>query len=285
MFQKILGFAVLAIGAVYAVVILRSLYKDKEGFLAARGDLRLTAAAEFLVFAISCLGVSDFLLNTLVAKRFDLADDRDLPGTMVGCTIVPSSLIACILLNRSSGGLDTLTLVLCAVCVMTGSVFGSRLVAGMDGAKIRMIMKIALIASLVFLIIKMIVSAGLTGTAAGLSGFKLILAAALCFFAGVVNMFGIPMKPTWTALFLIMGLSPLATLTMVLVLGAMTPLTGAVNVLKAGHYQKKMVGSAVVTGTMGALLGALTAVSIPGTTLNVTLVTVMLIAIVSMFKK
>ena len=285
MFQKILGFTVLTVGAIYALVILRSLKKDKEGFHAARGSLRLCGIAECLVFAISCIGVSDFLLNTLVAKRFDLADDRDLPGTMVGCTIVPSSLIACVLLNRSAGSLDTLTLVICAACVMTGSFFGSRLVAGMDGSRIRTIMKVALVASLVFLIIKMIISSGLTGTATGLTGIKLVVTAAFCFFSGVVNMFGIPMKPTWTALFLIMGLSPITTLTLVLVVGAMTPLTGAVNVLKGGHYQKKMVGCAVVTGTLGALIGVLTAVSIPSTALNIILIAVMLIAIISMFKK
>ena len=284
MFQKILAAAVLFIGAVYAAVILRSLYKNKKSFLSAKGDLKITGAAEFLVFAISCLGISDFLMNTLVSKRFSLADDDELPGTLVACTIVPSSIIAFRLL-QSVQSFDLKTLLLCGAAVMTGSIFGSRLMSGMDGKKIRSIMRIALIASLVFLIIKMIVSAGSSGTAVGLSGAKLWIAVALCFFTGVMNMFGIPMKPTWTALFLIMGLAPISVLTMVLVLGALTPLTGAVNILKAGRYQKKMVGSAVVFGSAGALLGTTLAVSIPSNALNIILVAVMLIAIISMFKK
>ena len=284
MFQKVLGFAILVVGMAYGFVILRILQRDKEKFKAAGGSLSLIAFAEFAVFAIASVGVSDYLLNTLVSRRFDLTADRDLPGTMVGCTVVPSSIIACILLNRSGNNVDPATLLLCGAAVMTGSFIGSGLAAGMNGARIRVIMRFALIASLIFLIIKMIVSSGVTGTADRLTGSRLILSALLCFCSGVVCMFGIPMKPTWTALFLIMGLSPLTVLTLVLVIGSMSPLTGAINVLKAGHYQKKMVGCAVLTGSLGALLGVLTAVSLPGNVLNILLIIVMLIAIVSMSK-
>ena len=284
MFQKILGFAVLFIGLFYGSIILKKLLGDKEGFWAARGKLGFIALAEFLVFAISSVGVSDYLLNTLVSRQFGLTEDKDLPGTMVGCTVVPSSIITCILLNRSGNGVDLPTLLLCSAGVMGGSFIGSRLAAGMDGRRIRTIMRIALVGSLVFLIVKMVVSAGLTGNAEKLTGFPLILSAVLCFISGLICMFGIPMKPTWTALFLIMGLSPLTVLTLVLVIGSMSSLSGAVNVLKAGHYQKKMVGCAVITGSLGGLLGILTAVSIPAGILNVLLIVVMVIAIISMSK-
>jgi len=285
MFQKVLGSAVLAIGVVYAAVILRSLVKNREEFERAPGTLPLTGIAEFIVYAVSSVGISDFLLNTLTCKKFRLCEDRDLPGTMVGCTVVPSSIIAFALLFRSGEGTDLLTLLLCGAAVMIGSVMGSRFVGGMDGTQIRRIMRIALVASLVFLIVKIVVSSGAAGTEGELRGWKLALAVVLCLGTGVVNMFGIPMKPTWTAIFLIMGLAPLTVLTMVLVLGAMTPLLGAVEVVRSGRYQKKLVGSAVVTGSAGAVAGVLTAVTIPGNILNIILIAVMLIAIVAMFRK
>ncbi len=285
MFQKVLGCAVLAIGLAYAVVILRTLITHRDEFEKAPGSLVLTGVAEFLVYAIACLGISDMLLNTLTCKKFRLAEDAELPATMVGCTVVPSSIIAFALLFRSGGGTDVLTLLLCGAAVMIGSVLGSRFVGGMDGTQIRRIMRIALVLSLVFLIVKIIISSGATGTAEGLGGVKLAIAVLLCLGTGIVNMFGIPMKPTWTAIFLIMGLSPLTVLTMVLVLGAMTPLLGAIGALKSGRYQKKLVGSAVITGSAGAVLGVLTAVSIPGNILNLILIAVMLIAIIAMFRK
>ena len=284
MFQKLLSAAVLALGLIYAAVILRALYKNKRAFDEANGCLLVTGICEFAVFAISCFGISDFLMNTLAAKRFRLADDKELPPSLVVCTVVPSSIIASRLIAGSeSFGLSTL--LICGGAVMLGSAAGSRIVTGLDGAKIKSIMRAALIASLGFLIVKMILSSGAPGTLTELSGARLAAAAVICFFCGVLNMFGIPMKPTWTALFMIMGLSPISVLTMVLVLGALAPLSGAAGLIRAGIYQKKMAGSAVIAGSAGALLGTSLAVSIPQTLLNVILIAVMLIAIASMFKK
>ena len=131
----------------------------------------------------------------------------------------------------------------------------------------------------------MILSAGRTGTATGLVPWQLCLAAAVCFGTALLNMFGVPMKPTWTALFLILGLSPLATLTMVLVLGALCPLSGGAEVVRRRNYSQKMAVCAVSGGAVGAVLGTVFAVSIPAMALNVILLAVMLLAIIAMFKK
>ena len=52
----------------------------------------------------------------------------------------------------------------------------------------------------------MIISAGASGTAAGISGIKLIIAAVCSIICGALNMVGVPAKPTLTALFLLLGL-------------------------------------------------------------------------------
>ncbi|MBO5666954.1 MAG: hypothetical protein J6S45_05850, partial [Firmicutes bacterium] len=144
---------------------------------------------------------------------------------------------------------------------------------------------VALIASFVLVIVKTVVSAGAVGTATSLPMGKLILAAALCFATGAINMFGIPMKPTWTAMFLILGLSPIVTLTLVLVVAGLCPLSGGINVIRRGVYHRKQVLCAVTFGSLGALIGTSLAVSIPANILNVVLLGVMLIAIITMFKK
>ncbi|MBR0063030.1 MAG: ABC transporter permease, partial [Oscillospiraceae bacterium] len=185
MFQKLLSAAVLALGLIYAAVILRALYKNKRAFDEANGSLLVTGICEFAVFAISCFGISDFLMNTLASKRFRLADDKELPPSLVVCTVVPSSIIASRLIAGSeSFGLSTL--LICGGAVMLGSAAGSRIVTGLDGAKIKSIMRAALIASLGFLIVKMILSSGAPGTLTELSGARLAAAAVICFFCGVV---------------------------------------------------------------------------------------------------
>ncbi len=282
--QRILGAAILAVGILYGVIILINASHDREQLKAGKGNLPLLAALEATVFFCASMGISDFLLNTLAAKKLRLTDDKTLPGTLVACGLTPGAVIAFSLL-RSDNPADLLTLVLCGALVMLGSATGSRLVSRIDGKMVKTVMKTALVASFLILIVKMIVSAGRTGEAIGLASWKLAVAAVICFASGLLNMFGIPMKPTWTALFLILGLSPLATLTMVLVLGALCPLSGGIEVIRRGNYCRKMAVCAVTAGVAGAVLGTLLAVSLPAMLLNIILLGVMLLAIITMFRR
>ena len=76
-------------------------------------------------------------------------------------------------------------------------------------------------------------------------------------------MLGVPMKPAGTAMFLLLGLSPLNTLTLLLVMCCIGPFGGAVPVLKSGNYHQKLVCAAVLGGSLGAVLGSLLALSLP----------------------
>ena len=283
MFQKILGCVLLSIGLIYGAVLVRSCVKDKEGVVSAKGKFRFLAPLEFVVFVIASLGVSDYLLNTLATSHFRLTRDEELPGTLICSGVVPGSIFAFSML-RADNPVDMVTLAFCSVAVIIGSFIGSGIVQRMDGKLIKKIMCGALVVSLVFVVIKIIVSAGATGTAVGVRGVKLGLAAFLCLLTGIVNRFGIPMKPTWTAIFLLLGFSPMATLTMILIIGSLTPISGGISVVKSGLYQKKIVLSALTFGSLGAIVGTALAISIPALVLNVVLIAVMLIAIVSMMR-
>ena len=93
------------------------------------------------------------------------------------------------------------------------------------------------------------------------------------------------MKPAGTAMFLLLGLSPIATLTIVLVMASIGPMGGALAIIKSRNYHQKLSLAAVSGGTVGAILGTIFTVSIGATTLNIILLAVMLIAIYSLFKK
>ena len=151
-----------------------------------------------------------------------------------------------------------------------------------DKKKLKDLMTIALICSFIILIIKMIVSSGASGTASALTGARLPIAAVLCFITGIINMFGIPMKPTWTAMFLILGLSPISTLTMVQSVGYFGPMSGGYNILKSGNYHYKTVLCAALAGTAGAFIGVSLALTLSAGLLNIILLAVMALAIVSM---
>ena len=282
--QQVLGTVILAVGMLYGAAILRIAYRDRGALRPMRGSIPLTMLLEVLVYFCAGVGISDYLLNTLVAKKLRLTDDKNLPGTLVACGLTPGAVIAFSLL-RSDNPVDLTTVILCGALAVVGSVTGAGLLSRFDGSRVKTVMRAALVVSFLVLIGKMILSTGGTGTDTGLSGWRLGLAGLICFGTGLINMFGVPMKPTWTALFLILGLSPLATLTMVLVLGALCPLSGGAEVIRRGNYQQTMALCGVVGGAVGAILGIVFAVSIPATLLNAILLAVMLLAIITMCKR
>ena len=281
--QRILGAVILAAGVLYGAAILHGAYRERES-LRSGPALGLIAALEAAVYFCASMGVSDFLLNTMIAQRLRLTNDKTLPGTVVACCLTPGAVTAFFLL-RSENPVDLLTVVLCGAMVMAGSMTGSRLVSRFAPRVVETVRRTALIVSLLVLIGKIIISAGRTGEAMGLSSWKLAVAAVVCFAAGALNMFGIPMKPTWTAMFLAFGMSPLATLTTVLVLGALSPFSGGLEVVRRGNYNRKMASCGVLAGSVGVILGVLLAVSLPAALLNVLLIVVMLLAIITAFRR
>ena len=285
MFQEILAIVLLIIGIIYAAAVLKISHGNKDKLAAEKGSLVKLAAAETAVYFFGSFGFPDFLLNTLVLKYSKCTDDRALPGTLVAGCVTPGTIIAFSLLRADSNPISPVLLITCSACVIAGSIVGSRLVGRFDGAKIKKIMQWALVCSFVILVIRMILSAGATGTATSLSGVKLAVAAVMCFVTAAINMFGIPMKPTWTALFLVLGLSSITSLTLLLLIGALGPIAGGSRMLRSGVYHRKTVLCATLAGSVGAILGTSFAISIPSLLLNATLMVIMLIAIITMFKK
>ena len=281
--QRILGTAVLAVGAFYFIMLLREALRDKERFAAGRGKLSWLMPAEALVYFLGASGIPDYVMNTIVARRLRTATDKELPGTLVTATLVPGSIIAFSLL-QSEGVVHWTVLVFCGLASMAGSLLGVRLVSRFEGTAIRKIMAVALIFSLVALIARMILSRGAMSDVTALSAPKLAAAVIIIFFTGIVNMFGVPMKATWTAIFLMFGLSPVSTLTMTLVLGCLSPLTGGFSMIRSGNYHQKTAVSAATAGAVGALLGVIFALSLAPLALNIILILVMVIAIVTMLK-
>jgi uncharacterized membrane protein YfcA len=283
MVQRIIGTIILVVGLIYGVILARDCLRDREALKAEKGRFGLLCVLEFFVYLLCSIGVSDFLLNNLALTRFRLADGKGLPSTVIASCILPGVVLAFTYLN-AEGSIDMLTLILFLIFNLTGCAIGSKMVSKLDGAVVKKALGYALIFSLVALIIKIIVSAGAVGTLTGLRGIKLVIMCVLGFVMGVINMLGVPMKPAVTAMFLILGMSPLSTLTMVLVMGGSGPLSGSVQIVKDKYYNKKYVLAALTAGSVAAILGSLFTISLDPTVLNIILLVVMVIAIISIFK-
>ena len=281
--QGILGYTFLALGIIWAFVLLKTILK--EDLKAESGkSLRVMLPTEAVVYFIATMGISDFLMNTIMFNRYRSDDASMLPGTVNLCAIVPGTVIAFTYL-KTAEPIETLTLIICTACMLAGTVFAALFLTDIDGKSIKKIIGVALVFSMAALIVKMIVSAGTTGSASGIRGVRLVIAIVVSLICGALNMMGVPCKPTLTALFLLLGLSPMCTLTLVLVMCGLSPVVGGVKFLKSGRYHKKTVLSAITAGTVTAVIGCLIMITVPAMALNIILLAVMLIAIVSMFKK
>ena len=282
--QKIIAIVLLAAGAVYAIYALADIHRNREEFRKEQGRFSLFCVCEFVVYFFATLGISDFLLNTICFQRICRGEEKKLPGTLVAGCLFPCVVIAYVLL-QTEAPVSRITLCPCAAGVMLGAMNGSRLVGRLDGEKIRKFLGYALIACMVTLIIRIIVSRGTPGTLTGVTGWKVVFAAVFCFCCGTVNMLGVPSKPALTAMFLLMGVSPIHTLTIVLGICSFGPFGGAFSFVKSGQYHHKMVCAAITAGLAGAILGSLFAISLNAAVLNVILIAVMLVAIISIFRK
>lgn len=239
--------------------------------------------AEFCVYFLATLGFSDFALNTLVFKKAGWVDDKRLTSTMITCYLVPGIIIAFVYLTGETA-FDLKTLFPCVAFAVAGMFFGSGKMLQLDGAKLRRIVGYAMIFAMIALIVRLVVSRGASGTANGLHGWQFVFVLPLILVLGYAAPFGVPMKPTMLALFLILGITPLATLTYIMVITMCTSFTGNLRILRSGQYEKSLFKAASTFGAAGAIIGSMFALSINPFVLTIIMLFIMAFVVYTMLK-
>ena len=280
---KLIGCFLAALGALYAAVLLFAAMREREAFRKEKGSLAALCLLEAGVYFLATLGMSDFLPNAIAMKRLKLTEDKNIPGTLIAAALVPGAVIAFFLLQVENT-VELKTLIPCCVAITAGAALGSKLVGKIDGGRIKKIMGIAMIFSMAAILLRMVLDGGTSGSLTGLEFPKLAAAVVFCFFWGGINMLGVPMKAAGSAMFLLLGVSPLSTLTLVLVIGCIGPMGGGVAIIREKRYYRKMACAAVVCGSAGAAAGSLFTISVPPLALNIMLLVVLAIAVVTMLR-
>ena len=282
--QYIIGTLFLAAGIIYAVYILKDAITDKAAFNAQPGNLKVIMIAETIVYFFCTIGISDFVMNTITIRRLKLAEPETLPDCLITAGIVPGAFIS-FLYMRNAGAMDNLTLLVFIICLAVGSFLGSRAVGQMKGETIRRAMVALLSLSVLVLIARMVMTQGAANTEIALRGAKLVILALTTLVFGFTNMLGIPAKPFLTTALLLLGLSPIATLALILGAVPISVVTGGINVVRRKRYNKKHAVSAVTAGCAAAFVGCMLAISLNAAALNVILIAVIIVAIISLIKK
>ena len=281
--QLAIGILFLGSGIVYGIYMMHSILRERAWLHEAPGSLGVVMALESVIYFLCTIGVSDFLLNTILCRRMHLAEPEAQPDCNICATIVPSGIIAFLYL-RHADAVDGRLLAVFIVCMVIGSLIGSRAVGRMEGERIRRAMVVFLCVTLLSLIVKMILSAGAAPAATSLAGWKLAAIGAEAFCAGFINMLGIPAKPLTATVALLLGLSPITTLAITLGAIPMSCVAGGINVAPRKRYNPKLILSAMTAGSAAAIIGCVLAISISAAVLNVILLIVIAVAILSLIR-
>ena len=281
--HKVLAFIVFIPGIIYAILLIKGALDKDKGMAKEKGSFVFMAAYEVAAYFLGTMGFSDYIFNSLLLKKMKWAEDKRLVGTMVACCIVPNTIIASTYL-KNGGNVSIESLLLCIGGVALGSFMGSRAVAVVKESTLRIVIGVAMTISICALLFKMVFASGFASAELSLSTAKLMIVVPVVFVLGFINMFGIPMKPTSTALFLLLGLEPMSALTLMTAMSIASPLSGGIKVVKSGNYNKKFTFAAVTFGTLGAIIGTRFTVSLNANVLSVILIIMMVVATISMLK-
>ena len=281
--QYIMGIVFLGAGLLYGLYMARSIWKDRAWFAAAPGKFSIILAAETVIYVLCTVGVSDFLLNTILCRRMKLAGPEALPDCNITASLVPSGIIAFLYLSHAEEA-DSKLFLVSYICMAAGALLGSRLVGHLKGERILKLMIIFLCVTLLSLIVKMIMSAGAVPTATSLKGWKLAAYGAVIFCAGIFNMLGIPGKPFSATAALLLGLSPLTTLALTLGVLPTGCMAGGINVVPRRKYNPKLILASMTGGGLASIAGTMLAISIDPFVLNVILLIVIAAAIASLIR-
>ena len=100
MIETVLGVLIILYGTVYALFLLRAVWKDRANAAEEPGTFWKVSVCEAVVYFFTTMGVPDFILNTTVFQKCRWVDDRRLPGTLVAAAVFPS----CVFLSMSWDG-------------------------------------------------------------------------------------------------------------------------------------------------------------------------------------
>lgn len=282
-----LTYALLALMAVglagFAVVLARDLLAHREEMKKEPGTvpgLSLMAAA---VMFFASMGISDFVMNTLLFKKFKLVDDKRLPGTLVGTGTLPLGVVAAAYLL--SAQVDLRLTLICMAGQSLGAWLGVGLVAGLDGRRIKKCVAWAMLLSAAFLLLRLAGVGGEGGTLAVFPLPRLLFCGVCAFLLGVGNMLGMGAKAPYLSLLLMLGLPPAGVLAVVMPACTASGISGGIRYIRQGLYQRKAVLVYSLAGFVGVAAGFLFVMNLPEKVLQTVMMAIMIYTGVSMLRE
>ncbi len=222
--------------------------------------------AGFVTNFLDTLGIGSFAQQTAIFKFFRLVDDRIIPGTMNVGNTFPT--VAEALIFMSAVPVEPLTLVSMSVAAPAGSVLGAGVVARMSRRRIQLGMGFGLAVVAITMLGGLLRWWPMGGSAIGLAGWKLALAAVLSFVFGALQTIGVGFYAPCMAIVYALGMNPRTAFPIMMTATAMLMAAGSARFVKEKAYDRKAALGLAAAGVLGVFLAAWVVRSLPLTVIK-----------------
>lgn len=204
---------------------------------------------------LDVFGIGAFATTSSAFKLGKSVRDGDIAGTMIAGDTVPMCLEA--FLFAKLAGVDGLTLGVLIVAAVAGSLIGSSLITKLNIQGMRLMLGVGMIILGVMMALRVFAVGpfGLVGDGTALPAGKLIIAAVVMFFLGILMNIGVGLYAPCMALCCGLGMSVTATLPVVMGASALLMAYGnGPQFIRAGKFDPLAVITQIVGGAAGVLI-------------------------------
>lgn len=246
----ILRILLLAITAVFLVVYVRDLIAHKEELKGMKHWVALCLIGAITDF-FDTWGIGCFATTQTGFKFTKSCPDELMPGTLNVGHLVPVVLEA--VLFFSFVDIDPLTLYLMIAAAIAGALVGASIVCKWDLRKVRIALGCALLALAIVMACKNagIGPFGLSGTALGLRGIKLVIGVCVNFMLGALMMVGVGLYIPCTALVSMLGMNIAVAFPIMMGSCAFLMDASGFKFIKEGKYDRKAALALSISGCVG----------------------------------
>jgi len=204
---------------------------------------------------LDVFGIGSFATTSAAFKLGRSVRDGDISGTMIVGDTIPICLEA--FLFAKLAGVNGLTLGVLIVAAVAGALVGSSLITKLNIQGMRLMMGVGMVILGVIMALRVFAVGplGLVGDGLGLSGGRLVIAAVVQFFLGILMNIGVGLYAPCMALCCGLGMSVTATLPIVMGSAALVMAFGnGPQFIRAGKFDPLGVITQMVGGSAGVLI-------------------------------
>ncbi|NMM54674.1 sulfite exporter TauE/SafE family protein [Paenibacillus aquistagni] len=244
---------IVLINVTFAVRFIVDVVKHREEIKKEPGNGIMLAFSSTIIFFFSTFGVSDFAISSIFYRKAKLVSDKKLPGTLNTQCVIPVAVMALAFITVIN--VDIKTLVVCIVAQIIGAYIGPRFVVKLSPKVIRRFIGVGLVIATMFILAGKFNLVPSGGTATGLYGSKLVIAAICLFVYGALNNIGIGSYALTMVTVYALGLNPVVAFPIMMGACTFSVPIGSMQFIKYGEYSRKITLFTSTFGVLGVLVG------------------------------